>query len=191
MRLVVVRHGVTDWNVQGRLQGRTDIPLNADGIRQAVAVARRLASERLARVLSSPMARALATAQPIAAAQGLTPEVREDLHEAHMGLWEGLTWEEVATRYPHHLPERDRVGPSYKGHAGESVAEVAARAAGVLEAIRGLPGTTCVVTHAAPGRHLIVAAAGNPEHMKLRLQNTSVSIVEDGRIVCLDDVSHL
>ncbi len=191
MRLVVVRHGVTDWNVTGRMQGRTDIPLNAEGRRQAEAVGRRLASEPIARILSSPMSRALGTALPIASAHGLVPEVREDLHEAHMGLWEGLTWEEVAAQYSHQLAERDRVGPGYKGHEGESVLEVAARAADLLMRIRDLPGTTCVVTHASPARHLIAALTGEREHWKLRLRNVSVSILEDARLLCLDDVSHL
>ena len=191
MRLVVVRHGVTDWNLEGRMQGRTDIPLNAQGLVQAKAAARRLAAERLDRILSSPMSRALGTALPIASAHGLTPEVREDLHEAHMGFWEGMTWEEIGVKYPHLLAERDRQGPSYKGHGGESVLEVAARAQGVWEAVRALEGTTCVVTHAAPGRHLIAAAAADPGHIRLRLRNASVSVVEDGRVLCLDDVGHL
>ena len=197
MRLLIARHGVTDWNVQGRLQGRTDIDLNAEGIRQARALASRLRPERIARLFSSPTRRATRTAMPIAEGHGLSLEIDEDLHEGHMGLWEGLTWEEVAARYPQHLRDRDRVGPSYKGHEGESILEVAARARCFFERMQGEApeSAICVVTHAALARHLIVHAMGDDSHLNLRLQNTSLSIVtvEGGvpRLECLDDISHL
>lgn len=196
MRLVIVRHGVTDWNAGGRLQGRTDIPLNEEGSRQAEAIARRLAGYGLDRILSSPMRRAMETARPAARTTGLPLEVLETLVEADMGLWEGLTWEEIRTRYPALLAERDRVGLSYKGHGGESVLEVMARSRGILEQLkRECAGkTVCVVTHASPARHLVAAATLDPEHRKLRMRNASVSILRIGAAVeveCLDDVTHL
>ncbi len=196
MRLIVVRHGVTDWNVQGRLQGRTDIDLNTEGIRQALRPGERLRAERLTRVFASPMRRATRTAMRIAEAHHLPVETDEALHEAHMGLWEGLTWEEVRSRYPHLLQERDRIGPSYKGHQGESVLEVTARSVGFLNRIRKEAGEApvCIVTHASPGRQLILAALGEQGKdpaRPIRLRNASVSIVDGARLVCLDDVGHL
>ena len=197
MRLLIARHAVTDWNVQGRLQGRTDIDLNTEGIRQALALAGRLRAERIDRLFSSPTRRATRTAMPVAETHGLTLEIDEDLHEGHMGLWEGLTWEEVAARYPGQILERDRTGPSWKGHEGESILEVAARARRFLDRLKAQApdATVCVVTHAALARHLIVRAMGDDAHLKLRLRNTALSIVsiQGGvpRLECLDDVRHL
>jgi broad specificity phosphatase PhoE len=197
MRLLIARHAVTDWNVQGRLQGRTDIDLNAKGIRQAGALAVRLGPERIDRLFSSPTRRATGTAMPIAGTHSLSLEIDENLHEGHMGLWEGLTWEEIAARYPGQILDRDRVGPSYKGHEGESILEVAARARRFYDRLRAeVPdAAVCIVTHAALARQLIVHAMGDDSHLKLRLRNASLSIVsiEAGipRLECLDDVSHL
>lgn len=198
MRLLVVRHGVTDWNVQGRLQGRTDVALNPEGLRQAEALMVRLRGEPIARLLSSPTRRAMATAAPLAAARGLRIETDEDLHEGHMGLWEGLTWEEIRVRYPDQLAERERVGPSYRGHGGESILDVAARAARAFERIQAGGGAcVAVVTHAALARHLIVHATRDDRHLALRLRNTAVSELEipvagaPARLRLLDDLSHL
>ncbi len=197
MRLLIARHAVTDWNVQGRLQGRTDIDLNAEGIRQARALAGRLGAERIDRLFSSPTRRATRTAMPIAESHGIALEIDEDLHEGHMGLWEGLTWEEVAARYPGHLRDRERVGPAYKGHEGESVLEVAARARRFFGRLKekAPEAAVCIVTHAALARHLIVHAMGDDSHLKLRLRNTALSVVEiEGgipRLECLDDIRHL
>ena len=151
MRLLVVRHGVTDWNIQGRLQGRTDIDLNAEGLRQARALAARLKAEPLDRLFSSPMLRASRTAQAVAEAKGLAVETDAVLNEADMGLWEGLTWEEIAARHPEQLKERSRIGLSYKGHGGESVLEVSVRIGRFWERLRReAPGlTVCAVTHAS------------------------------------------
>ena len=197
MRLVVVRHAVTDWNQAGRLQGRTDIELNAEGVRQAMALAGRLRPENIARILTSPMRRAMRTALPIAESHALTLETSEDLQEADMGLWEGLTFDEVRARYADQLAERDRVGPGYKGHRGESILEVRARAGRLLESLRKAAAgkTVLVVTHASPARHLIGHATGNPEHHRLKLGNTSLTILDlsvtPARVELLDDLSHL
>ena len=197
MRLIVVRHGVTDWNLAGRLQGRTDIDLNADGVRQIRALGRRLATLRIDRLFASPMRRATRTAMAIGEAHGRPLEVVDDLHEAHMGLWEGLTWDEIRAKYPDQLAARDQAGRGYKGHGGESIAEVSDRAGRFLERLKreaaGL--TACVVTHAAPGRHLIAHATGDPAHHQLKLRNASLTILQLGEsgatVDCLDDVGHL
>ena len=197
MRLLVVRHAVTDWNQAGRLQGRTDIDLNAEAVRQAMALAGRLRPENISRILSSPMRRAVRTALPIAESHGLSLETSEDLQEADMGLWEGLTWDEVRARYADQLAERDRVGPGYKGHKGESILEVMARAGQFLKVLRkeSAGKTVLVVTHASPARHLIGHATGDPEHHRLKLGNTSLNVLDlsvtPARVEVLDDLSHL
>jgi len=89
--LLLVRHGETDWNAEGRLQGRTDRPLNDYGRRQARALADELAGEGLEAVYSSDLARARETAEIVAERLGLEVVLDPDLREKDWGNWEGLT----------------------------------------------------------------------------------------------------
>lgn len=100
-RLVLVRHGVTDWNREGRFQGHLDPPLSADGLAEAALVAERLAASgglRPSRIVSSPLARARQTADAIAAALDGEAAVELDarLMELGQGEWEGRTHAELA-----------------------------------------------------------------------------------------------
>ena len=88
--LILWRHGQTDHNLVGRVQGQVDIPLNATGLAQAAAAARILASPRPDRIVSSPLSRARTTAQILADLTGLDIEVEADLIERSFGVWEGL-----------------------------------------------------------------------------------------------------
>lgn len=98
--LHVVRHGETDWNRDGRIQGHTDVPLNPDGRRQAIALGRALEGLPLAAAYASDLARAWETAELALAGRGL-PVVRlAGLREKHFGTWEGLTDDEVRRRFP-------------------------------------------------------------------------------------------
>jgi broad specificity phosphatase PhoE len=104
--LFLFRHGETDWNRQGRLQGHTDTPLNTTGLAQAEALAERLRPHRLEAVVSSDLARAWTTAQIVAEALGV-PLIREPgLREADIGEAEGLYWPEVKARFGETLTER-------------------------------------------------------------------------------------
>ena len=87
--VVLIRHGQTDWNQRYCFQGRTDIPLNDEGVLQAKRLSERLASWAVDVVYSSPLRRALNTAQIVAEPHGLSPVVLEDLMELHFGTWEG------------------------------------------------------------------------------------------------------
>ena len=86
-----LRHGVTDWNRQGRFQGRTDIPLNDEGVSQAHAAALRLQTIRFDHVVASPLARALKTAEIIAAAANKPLAVDDGIIECNFGSLEGLS----------------------------------------------------------------------------------------------------
>jgi broad specificity phosphatase PhoE len=90
-----VRHGVTDWNRQGRFQGLTDVPLNDEGIAQAQAAARRLRDIRLDCVVSSPLIRAVKTAEIIATMSGKPVAVDAGLIECDFGSFEGRSISEV------------------------------------------------------------------------------------------------
>lgn len=106
--LVLVRHGETEWNRLGRVQGRTDIPLNDTGRRQARAAGRRLRGEHWDGIASSPLARAAETAEIIAHEVGLgAPELVEALVERDYGDAEGLTGEELDRRFDGVLAARE------------------------------------------------------------------------------------
>lgn len=101
MRLVLVRHGETDWNLHRRIQGSTEIPLNDTGRRQAREGAERLSSIEWAGIVASPLSRARETAEIIAAELGLdAPLIVDDIVERHHGDLEGLTFAERQSRFP-------------------------------------------------------------------------------------------
>jgi len=89
--LLLVRHGETDWNASGRLQGHTDQPLNDYGRRQARELADRLSDDGIAAIYASDLSRAKETAEIVGARLGLPVVVDADLRERNWGSWEGLT----------------------------------------------------------------------------------------------------
>jgi probable phosphoglycerate mutase len=98
--LVLVRHGETEWNRLGRVQGRTDIPLNETGREQARAAAQRLTGERFHAVVASPLSRAAETARIIAEGLGIGPvELVDDLVERNYGEAEGMTGKDIDARF--------------------------------------------------------------------------------------------
>jgi len=144
--LLLVRHGETDWNAEGRLQGHTDTALNDFGRRQATTLAEELARERLDAVYASDLARARETAEIVAARIGLRVVLDGDLREKDWGSWEGLT-----------PAERDVVA-----FAGESTEEHRER---ILRALRRIAarhprGRVLVVTHGGSLRRVQAAALG-------------------------------
>jgi len=102
IEIILVRHGETDWNVERRIQGNRDIPLNVEGRRQAAALGRALASEPLDAVIASDLRRAMETARAIAAPHGIAVRAERELRERRFGAFEGLTHDEIRARYPHH-----------------------------------------------------------------------------------------
>ena len=100
-RLVyIVRHGTTDWNEGGYIQGQLDIPLNAAGRAQAQLVAQRLAAVSATALYSSDLLRAYETAQIIGQATGLPVMQKTGLREMHFGAWQGLTSQQIRERDP-------------------------------------------------------------------------------------------
>jgi broad specificity phosphatase PhoE len=94
--LLLVRHGETDWNAEGRLQGHTDRPLNDHGRRQAKDLADRLADEGADAIYASDLSRARETAEIVGTRLGLPVVIDADLREKDWGSWEGLTGDERA-----------------------------------------------------------------------------------------------
>lgn len=107
VRLLLVRHGQSTWNAEGRWQGRADPPLSQLGVRQARQAAETLGVFDL--IASSSLQRAHSTASIIAEALGVSPVVTDpDLGERHAGAFEGLTRDEIEARWPGWLAERRR-----------------------------------------------------------------------------------
>ncbi|MGY1708276.1 histidine phosphatase family protein [Geodermatophilus sp. SYSU D00758] len=169
-RLLVWRHGRTEWNATGRFQGQLDPPLDAQGRRQAAAAAAHLAADGLPAdatvVVSSDLDRARSTATALTEALGVPLRLDPRLREHGMGSWEGLTRQEVADRYPEQYADW-LAGHPVRGRGGEDVAEVPRRA---LAALRDLPEAqvAVVVTHGGTAARLMEALLGlGPEHRRL------------------------
>jgi probable phosphoglycerate mutase len=99
-RFIVVRHGETAWNAQGRIQGHLDSPLNEEGMAQALLVAERLAPEPFDHFYVSDLGRARQTAQPVADRTGRQPILTPRVRERCLGIFQGLTGAECEQRYP-------------------------------------------------------------------------------------------
>lgn len=162
LRLFVVRHGATDWSRERRFAGSCDVPLNARGIRQCEAVALRLARRPLAAVYASPLERARMSAELIAKPHRLSVEVDPAFREMTFGAWEGLTYDEVAARFPDpyrtwRAAPQDLVAPG-----AERLADVAERVARGLEALQTAhaAATVALVTHAVVARLIVLDALG-------------------------------
>jgi probable phosphoglycerate mutase len=125
---VLWRHGQTIWNVEGRFQGQTDIPLDETGIAQAERAARLLAALRPDLIVSSDLQRAASTAAPLARIAGLQVSLDKDLRERSGGSWEGLDDKEISARWP---AERITWNPP----DGEPTGKVAERVHGALQRV--------------------------------------------------------
>lgn len=98
--ILLIRHGETAWNAERRMQGHLDIPLNAEGARQAAAAGQALRNESLDAIISSDLQRALQTAHAIAAPHGMDVHIDPGLRERCFGGFEGLLYADIGARYP-------------------------------------------------------------------------------------------
>jgi probable phosphoglycerate mutase len=185
-RIFLVRHGETDWNLAGRLQGSHDIPLNDLGREQAAQTARvieRLSGDPLPLgYVASPLGRAAQTMAILRSELGLPPDSfrRDDrLKEVSFGRWEGSTWPDLRRRDPVSVAARDADPWNYVPPGGESYAMLMAR---VLAAIADIAQDTVVVTHGGVVRVLLHALAGMPETQATEqpVRQGAVYLVEDG-----------
>ena len=179
--LLLVRHGLTDWNEEGRLLGRIDIDLNARGQAQASELARRLRDVPIARVISSPQRRAQETARPIAEALGLSVETEPGVDEVWLGRWQGKKLEELEADPD---LERYRQDPAYECDAIESARKVQQRMVDVVERLReDVNQSVVLVSHGDPLRlvlaHYLSLSLG--DYRRVTTDNASVSVLRWGR----------
>ncbi len=164
-RLYLARHGETDWNLRGRLQGHTDVPLNDSGRGQAQELATRLGSlsPRIGSVTTSDLSRAMETGAVIARLLALNdPDVDDALRERAFGVFEGLTREECAERYPDEW--RAWVGQTSPPAGAESFESAITRMTGALERIAQRAGSSpaLVVSHGGVMRVWLQRVIGAP-----------------------------
>jgi broad specificity phosphatase PhoE len=148
--LFLFRHGETDWNRAGRLQGHTDTPLNATGFLQAEVLSEELRPHRLDAIVSSDLLRALTTARIAAAALNLPLFTEPLLRETDVGEAEGLLWAEAKARFGEELSERWYAEDDVAFPGGES---------GLMTRTRGLAGLRRFVA-ARPYRRIGVSTHG-------------------------------
>lgn len=201
--ILLIRHGETAWNAERRLQGHLDIALNAEGERQAGALAEALSGEAVDRIVASDLMRARQTAEAIGRRRGQAVVIDPALRERCYGGFEGLLYSEIAARYPAEFAawqarDVDAVLPPGTNR-GESFREFYARSIGaILAHAAAHPGRTlAVVAHGGVLECAYRAALGLPLETPrdFKVLNASINrfVVEEGRLRLLSwgEVEHL
>ena len=199
MRIILVRHGETDANKEGRFQGASDAPLNQLGLSQAQALGHRLSSEQLDAVYSSPQTRAIQTATPIAQACSLAIDTVQDLRELDIGELDGLYGPDLRKRYPYILEQwRINVG-ALTMPGGESIVGLQARTWNAILHIRNRHsgGTVVVISHNFAIQSILLKALDMDLRNFQRIRQDLAAITDldfsNGSPVlrCLNDRCHL
>jgi probable phosphoglycerate mutase len=198
-RLIVVRHGETQWNLEGRRQGHLDSPLTSKGRAQAKALAQRFEAGSCHVIYSSDLGRAYHTAKTIAARTG--NEIRQDerLRERHLGIFQGLNGDEIRARYPNEYEEHRRSGPDHAVPGGESFSDQVRRNLGCLEelAAQYAGETIMIVTHggvlSALFRHTFGIPFDAPRRFAFKNASVNLFVYQDGvwSLETWGDVCHL
>ena len=165
-KLWLVRHGHTDYNLEGRYNGVTDIPLSKYGMQQAEVLAGTLAKNgvRYAAVYSSSKLRARQTAAILNRGLDVPVSVDERLREIDLGVWEGMSYGDVDRKYPREVEGRRTNAAHVRAPGGESALEVAQRmVAATNDIVQAHPqGDVIVVAHGVALATLILTAQGLP-----------------------------
>lgn len=160
-KIILIRHGETEWNRQEIFRGRIDVDLNDTGRRQAELLAEHLSKVEIDAVYSSPLKRATETAKRIAHYQELEVQIASGLVDFDYGEWQGLPKEAVKTKYPELYTQWLENPHQVKIPTGESLDNVTERALCVVnEVIPKHPGTVVLVSHRVVNKVLICALLG-------------------------------
>lgn len=198
MKLLLVRHGQTLWNHTARYQGHSDIELSDTGRTQAKLLAGRLANEEIQAVYASDLKRALETASIIAEPHGLAVQALPELRELNFGAWEGLTFEEIKTRYSD-IADNWHASPGLvRIPEGESFQELTVRANSAVASLikKHDPATIAVVTHGGTIRAIICALLGIDLNnlFRIRQDNGALNVIDYydgyGILGLLNDTDH-
>jgi broad specificity phosphatase PhoE len=195
-----IRHGETEWNAEGRLCGRTDVPLSEVGRRQAQLLAARLEAVPVEALYSSPLGRALETARQIGLAIGHESVVDRRLVELNYGAWEGRTFDEIKRSTPAAYRDWDADPARLAPPEGETGLQLVERLTPFLAelALRHQQGKVVVVCHKTVCRLLACHIMGiSPAEYRKRIpmDNAALNVFEtrEGKwqVVALNDTSHL
>ena len=198
-QIIIVRHGQTQWNTRKIRQGHLDSELTDKGVAQARALAQRLARESFTALYSSDLGRALHTARMIAAMTGHEIVTDERLRERHLGVFQGLSGDEIKDKHPEEYRLHRTLGPEYVIPGGESVRQQVARNVDCLDEIAlKHPGEkVVVVTHGGVVsglfRHALDIPLDAPRRFEFVNAGLNVFAYEDGHWILRTwgDVSHL
>ena len=206
MKLILVRHGETHWNKDGLVQGGdSDIELNGTGLEQAGRLAAFLKNEPIIAILSSPLQRAVATAEVIADQHQLPVETDQRLKELKVGDLEGISISNLRTTFSRFLLKYWQDGEAMKLPNGESLVDLQQRAWNVIEGLRerhktsselSKDATAVVVSHYFVTLAIILKALNLPldYFIKFKLDLGGVSILEfrdyGARLVTFNDTSY-
>ncbi|OUC15674.1 MAG: histidine phosphatase family protein [Alkalinema sp. CACIAM 70d] len=184
VRLLLVRHGETQWNREGRFQGQIDVPLNENGQRQGDQAGEFLKSVKIDAAVSSSMARPKETADRILQHHaGISLQLRDDLREISHGTWEGKLEAEIRADYPGLLDQWQSHPETVQMPEGENLNDVWTRAIAGWQAIveQAQPGTTTlVVAHDAINKAILchVAGLGPESFWSFKQGNGAVSVID-------------
>jgi 2,3-bisphosphoglycerate-dependent phosphoglycerate mutase len=182
-RIILTRHGETDWNAEARIQGHTDIALNATGVAQAEALGERLSREAIDVIYTSDLSRAERTAEAVRRRMPNVEFIRTlELRERNWGALEGMNLEEVKGKNPKDAETLKTGAADYTPEGGESKIDVRARVLKFLEkVITGNPGkTVLLVTHGGISVMMlrIVLGVDMAAHAPFRIDNCSVTVLD-------------
>jgi broad specificity phosphatase PhoE len=200
-RIVLIRHGQTVWNREARFRGRSDVPLEDFGLRQAEATARYVAARwPVVAVYASPLDRTMKTAKAIAQAQSLTAQPLDGLVDINFGQFQGLLATEAEQRHPELFHAWMEAPHTVHFPGGESLDVVRSRISAALDDVvtRHPDQTVALISHTVVNRVLlcVVLNWGNDRFWRLHQETCAVNIFDvkdDGTftIVQLNDTSHL
>jgi broad specificity phosphatase PhoE len=197
--IYLIRHGQTDWNKDKIFRGRADVPLNAHGRKEAAALARHLKHVVPVACYSSPLSRAIETAEAAVKSRSIDVEVDEGIIDIDYGDWQGIRDEEVRERFPEIYRRWQERPYRVRFPGGESLAMVKKRALASLERIRNEnpDGIVFVVAHRVVTKVLMCAALGlgNSAFWKIRQDNCAYNIIEfsgnEAVVVLMNETCHM
>lgn len=199
MKLYLIRHGQTEWNIEGKIQGRTDVPLNETGLYQAQLLSEAMRRHPVSALFSSPLRRAFQTAEIVARGQVLPVIPVEGLKEVDFGLWEGLTWEEIDQNFHEDFIKWDKNPAENTPTGGEPRKQCRERCREAVERIlEESKGDAAVVAHGGILVFVVDYLLRNQkERQEIIVKNASITTVDYdretglGTLLTLNDVSHL